>query len=125
MAKRITALILAAILVALSLTACSGMENNDETTTNPAVIESETVIPEDPSTFKLSYTQSDSLNPFEAQTLNNQVLSQLVFESLFDLDDNYKASLNIASSYEYTDSTTLQVGITAVRVFTHGSQLTA
>ena len=78
MAKRITALILAAILVALSLTACSGMENNDETTTNPAVIESETVIPEDTSTFKLSYTQSDSLNPFEAQTLNNQVLSQLV-----------------------------------------------
>ncbi len=125
MAKRITALILAAILVALSLTACSGMENNDETTTNPAVIESETVIPEDTSTFKLSYTQSDSLNPFEAQTLNNQVLSQLVFESLFDLDDNYKASLNIASSYEYTDSTTLQVGITAGLAFTDGSPLTA
>lgn len=125
MAKRITAFILAAIMVAITFTACSGNGNSDESTTNPAVIEMQTVIQEDTTTFKLSYTQSDSLNPFEARTLNNQVLSQLVFESLFDLDDNFKASLNIASSYEYTDSTTLVVGITAGLTFTDGSALTA
>lgn len=123
MAKRIIALILACVMVALCLTACSGGEN--ESQTNPAIIEQETVIREDNSTFKLSYTQADSLNPFEARTLNNQVLSQLVFESLFDLDENFKASLNIASSYEYEDSTTLVVGITAGLTFTDGSVLSA
>ena len=124
MAKRIIAFILAAATIALCLTACSD-SGGEETTTNSAVIEQETVIREDNSTFKLSYTQADSLDPYEALTLNNQVLSQLVFESLFDLDENYKASLNIASSYEYKDNKTLDVGITAGLKFTDGSTLSA
>lgn len=124
MAKRITAIILTAVIIVLCLTACSG-SGGDETQTNSAIIEQETVIREDNSTFKLSYTQADSLDPFEARTLNNQVLSQLVFESLFDLDENFKASLNIASSYEYEDSETLVVGITAGLKFTDGTALTA
>lgn len=117
-------MILAAVILALCLTACSESESG-ETQTNPAIIEQETVIREDNSTFKLSYTQADSLDPFAARTLNNQVLSQLVFESLFDLDENFKASLNIASSYEYEDRKTLVVGITAGLQFTDGTVLTA
>lgn len=39
----------------------------------------------DNSNFKLSYTQSDSLDPFKAKTQNNQVLASLVFESLLTL----------------------------------------
>lgn len=125
MAKRIIALILAAVVVALSLTSCSGSESDTDTDTNSAVIEQETVISEDSTTFKLSYTQSDSLDPYEATTLNNQVLSQLVFESLLDLDENFKASLNIAASYEYEDSETLVVVITEGLTFTDGSTITA
>ena len=126
MATRITAIILAAAIIALCLTACSDSgSDGGETQTNSAIIEQETVIREDNSTFKLSYTQADSLDPFEARTLNNQVLSQLVFESLFDLDENFKASLNIASSYEYEDNETLVVGITAGLKFTDGTALTA
>ena len=117
-------MILAAVILALCLTACSESESG-ETQTNPAIIEQETVIREDNSTFKLSYTQADSLDPFAARTLNNQALSQLVLESLFDLDENFKASLNIASSYEYEDRETLVVGITAGLQFTDGTVLTA
>lgn len=124
MAKRIIAVIMAAITVATVFTACS-TSGTGETTTAPAVVEKEAVIQQDDSTFKLSYTQSDSLNPLEAVTLNNQILAQLVFESLFDLDDNFKASLNIASSYEYTDSQTLEVGIISGLKFSDGSLLTA
>lgn len=123
MAKRIIAFILAVATVALCFTACTG--GGDEPETNSAIIEQETVIREDNSTFKLSYTQADSLDPYESKTLNNQILSQLVFESLFDLDENFKASLNIASSYEYEDSETLSVGVTAGLTFTDGSTLTA
>ena len=64
MAKRITAMILAAVILALCLTACSESESG-ETQTNPAIIEQETVIREDNSTFKLSYTQADSLDPLQ------------------------------------------------------------
>lgn len=123
MAKKIIAVIMAAI-AAVSLAGCSAQEETGGAE-NPAVIEKGTVISEDTTTFKLSYTQSDSLNPLEARTLNNQVLSQLVFESLFDVDDNFKADLNIASSYEYTSPNELKVGITAGLTFTDGGTLTA
>ena len=124
MAKRIIALLLAVSIAAFALTACSKSPEGESSTT-PAVIEKEAVIPEDATTFKLSYTQSDSLDPLKCTTLNNQVLSQLVFEPLFKLDENFKASLNIASSYEYTDSETLKVGITLGIKYSNGSALTA
>lgn len=124
MAKRIIALLLAVSIAAFALTACSKSPEGESSTT-PAVIEKEAVIPEDATTFKLSYTQSDSLDPLKCTTLNNQVLSQLVFEPLFKLDENFKASLNIASSYEYTDSEMLKVGITLGIKYSNGSALTA
>lgn len=124
MAKRIVAMLIAISIAAFALTGCSG-KANDETTTSPAVIEKEAVIPEDGTTFKLSYTQSDSLDPLKCTTLNNQVLSQLVFEPLFKLDENFKASLNIASSYEYTGSETLKVGITLGIKYSNGDSLMA
>lgn len=125
MAKKITALLLTAAILILSLTACSADNGGEAVTETTAAPSAQTVIPDDDTTFKLSYTQADSLNPYDAVTLNNQILSQLVFESLFDLDENYKASLNIASDYEYTDSTTLKVDILRGLSFSDGSELTA
>ncbi|MDE7124753.1 MAG: ABC transporter substrate-binding protein, partial [Eubacterium sp.] len=95
-----------------------------ETTTAPP-LQQKNFIPTDDTTFKLSYTQSDSLNPYECITQNNQLLAQLVFESLFNLDENYKSSLNLASSYRYTNSKTLEVTIPDGLTFSDGSALTA
>lgn len=125
MAKKIIAIILSAALITAVLSSCSSSGTGPESTTLAPKSEETTAIPNDDTTFKLSYTQSDSLNPFEAVTLNNQIIDQLVFESLFDLDDNYKSSLNIATSYEYTDSTTLEVSIQSGSVFSDGSALSA
>jgi len=125
MAKKITALILSVALIAAVFSSCSASSPESETTTLAPASEEVTAIPNDDTTFKLSYTKSDSLNPFEAATLNNQIVDQLVFESLFDTDDNYKSSLNIATSYEYTDSTTLEVAIQSGSSFSDGSELSA
>lgn len=128
MAKRIIAALLAAVLVLLTLTACTAKqpqdsgENQVQTTAAPSA---EEIIPEDNSTFKLCYSQADSLNPFEAVTQSNQILAQLVFEGLFSLDENYKATLNLASGYNYKDSTTLLVDITSGIKFSDGSTLSA
>lgn len=124
MAKKYIALILAVLLLATVFTSCSSSKK-DEPTTAISSAKKNTSIPNDDSTFKLSFTKSDSLDPFEAITQNNQILSQLVFDSLFDIDDNYKANLNIASSYEYTDKTTLKITIKSGLTFSDGSELNA
>ena len=105
MGKRSFALLLALVLTATLFSACTkGTTGQTETTAK-----AQTTFATDNDNFKLSYTQSDSLDPFAAKTQNNQVLADLVFESLFDLDGSYTAQPNLATGYEFTNSTTLKV----------------
>ena len=46
-----------------------------------------------------------------------------MFESLFDLDESYEPILNIASSYEFTDSKTIKVKFNTNIAFSNGSPL--
>lgn len=119
--KSIIILLCVAFIVSV-FTACSSKAPSGETETQPKSVSS---IPKDDSSFKLCYTQSDSLNPYECETQNNQIISQLIFESLFNIDDNYKASCNIAEKYEYYNSTTIRVTIHNGLTFSDGSELTA
>lgn len=119
MAKKIFALIMAAVLICCAFTGCS--PQSSENKASDTVLATKKVT--DNSNFKLSYTQSDSLNPFKAKTQNNQVLASLVFESLFDLDESYEPILNIASSYEFTDSKTIKVKFNTNIAFSNGSPL--
>ena len=123
MIKKYFALMLALVIVAASLSACSA-ENKQESTTEPTTQET-TVITQDTTSFKLSYSKPDSLNPFASETLNNQVLQNLVFDSLFVLDEAYEAQPSIASGYSYTSSTTLEVTIPSGIMFSDGSKLDA
>ena len=77
----------------------------------------------DDSNFKLSYTQADSLDPFKSKTQNNQVLSSLVFESLFDIDENWESVPNIATKYEFSDGKTLKVSFNPSLTFSDGSPI--
>lgn len=124
MAKKYIALILAVVILVTIFTSCS-TTTESEAPTVVATNDATSVVQNDDSTFKLSFTKSDSLNPFDAVTQNNQIIGQLVFESLFDIDDNYKATLNIASSYEYTDKTTLKIALKNGITFSDGSTLDA
>ena len=126
MAKRITALLLCAAIIAAVFSACSAPEPepDPENTTEPTTHQVDT-IPFDDTTFKLSYTQSDSLDPYKAKTLNNQIIGQLVFEGLFKLDGSFNASPNIAESYRYPDRKTLEVTIKSGLTFSDGSLLSA
>ncbi len=115
------AAILAILLLISTLTGCSSGEGNDEKLTTT---ESTTAKITDDSTFKLSYTQADSLDPFKATAQNNQVLASLVFESLFDINEAYEITPNIASGYEFEDSETLRVDIKSGLTFSNGESLT-
>lgn len=121
MAKRSIALLLALALTVTLFSACTNSTPGQaETTTKP-----QTTFVTDNDNFKLSYTQSDSLNPFKSKTQNNQVLADLVFESLFDLDSSYTAQPNLATGYEFTNSTTLKVIVPSGLTFSDQSPLTA
>lgn len=119
MQKRYIALFSAIMLIISCLAGCDANNTTTQITTQIPTSEKET----DDTTFKLSYTQSDSLDPFKAETQNNQVLASLVFESLFDLDENYEPSLNIATGYAFTTKTTLRVDINQKLKFSDGSTL--
>lgn len=124
MAKRITALLLCAAIIVAVFSACSAPDPEPEDPTE-AITSPVDTIPTDDTTFKLSYTQSDSLDPYKAKTLNNQIICQLVFEGLFKLDGNFNAIPNIAESYRYPDKKTLEVTIKSGLTFSDGSLLSA
>lgn len=121
MQKRIIAIILVICAVISCLSGCS----SDNSDTPQTVTETTSVKQTDNSNFKLSYTQADSLDPFKAETQNNQVLTGLVFESLFDIDESYEISNNIASGYSFTDSRTLKIDINTQLKFSDGKNITA
>ena len=123
MNKKITAVFLMICIIICSLSACASTKTNQENR-QPAI--QTTTEPEaDEKGFKLSYSQSDSLNPFESDTLNNQVVQNLVFESLFVLDESLEAQPQLATGYQYTDSKTLSVTIESGNIFSDGSPITA
>lgn len=124
MTKRLLALLLCVCLISSVLVACQVQDGNDNQNHN-LVTQATTKLATDTNSFKLSYSQSDSLNPFESKTLNNQIVQNLVFESLFVLDEGFNAEPSLATGYIYDDSKTLTVNIALGRKFSDGSDLTA
>lgn len=123
MNKKITAVILLICIIACIFASCS--EESSDQNEHQLVTQTTTEIQKDSTGFKLSYTQSDSLNPYETDTLNNQVVQNLVFESLFVLDESFEAQPLLATSYSYTDSKKLSVTIESGNRFSDGSLLDA
>ena len=120
MQKRIIALLSA---ICLLCTCFAGCGNNDGGDNSSNITQVTDVKQTDDNNFKLSYTQADSLDPFKATTQNNQVLASLVFEPLFDIDESYEISPNIATGYAFTDGKTLRVDINPQLTFSDGSQI--
>lgn len=121
MTKKALALLLSVVMLVAGLSACASKRQP----TPEIVTQKVTKVVADTNSFKLSYSQSDSLNPFKSDTLNNQVIEDLVFEPLFRLDENFDVQPEIATSYSYIDSTTLKVTIISGLKFSDGSSLNA
>ena len=77
----------------------------------------------DTSGFRLSYSMSDSLDPYKTQALNNQVIQTLVYDSLFILDESYDAQPSVAESYTYPAPDKLYVKIKPNVHFSDGSTI--
>ncbi len=102
--SRITAFA-AAIIMLLSFAGCLDYSYIDETadsikTTNVETVDAAT----DSVKLCLPYISSDSLHPFESKTEINRSLTSLMYDSLFSVDNTYKASPLMAKSYTIKDN---------------------
>lgn len=124
MTKKILSFLMIAVITAGVFTACSS--NKKDISENYTLLtQATTEITKDTTSFKLSYSQSDSLDPFKSETLNNHIVQNLVFDSLFTIDESYEVQPSIAGSYSYTNNKTLVVTLKGGIKFSNSDRLDA
>ena len=121
MKKRITALLCAAVLL-LGLAACGGQQptedpSNAQTTAATDDGSKKTVI-------TLPYMSADVLNPFKTQSHVNKDIADLLFDSLFQIDDAFEA-VPVLAVEATPQGDTLMVTLREDVRFSSGELLTA
>lgn len=100
--RKVVALILTILTVVLVFSSCKDKEEiKTETVTLENIYnENGDIIQLDKSSvFKLPFARADSLNPFFAETVGNQVLSELLYDGLFQLNKEFDAEPMLAESF--------------------------
>lgn len=115
MKNRIIALLLC-FSCFISLCACGSTKKSDKNSNESEESESKNV------TISIAYNNTDSFNPYVAETSVNRNVATLIFDSLFYIDNEYNLQNNLASSYK-VDGTTCTVTIKNTR-FSDGSAVT-
>ena len=123
-AKRITAVLMAVSLIILSFCSCNPKETVIDTISelNSGKEEKENGI--DAIGYTIPYLRTDSLNPYKAQQTINLNIATLLYDSLFSVDNSFKANPLIASSFKATASS-LTVALRSDIKFTDGTAVTA
>ena len=127
MKKRQLRLFAPAMALILTLTACGGTAAPQETELVAELPGEELGIGDAAdSVFSLNYNSSASLNPYATNDTFNLLISQLVFDNVFELDDSYNLSSRIIDSYELSANGTYWTFTIKEGVQMHdGSTLTA
>nr|MCR4924721.1 hypothetical protein [Clostridiales bacterium] len=121
--KAVLAVVFVLIFVFL-LCSCKKKEKNNNTEeTTSAYTDTSLAIVESDKILKLAYSSTDSLNPFNAKSINNQSLATLMYDSLYVLDEKYNASELIAASSDMNNGA-ISVTIKNDIKFSDGSALT-
>ena len=121
---RLTAL---ALVLTLLLTACG----RDSTLPTPDISAGELpgeelgIAEAADAVFSLNYSSSESLNPYATNDTSNLLISQLVFDNVFELDDDYNLSSRIIADYSVTNGTYWTFTINEGIQMHDGSTLTA
>lgn len=77
------------------------------------------------SLFSLNYYPGQSLNPYSNTSAANLLVTSLMYEGLFKIDENFDFSANLCEDYSTEDGTSYIVTIKSGLTFTDGSGLTA
>ena len=75
--------------------------------------------------FTLNYNRSYSMNPLVATNTNNQLVCNLIYENMVELDKTYNVIPNIVTSWETDDGMRWVFHVDTERYFHDGTKLTA
>lgn len=122
-AKKLTAMLLAAAMV-LSVCACGNAAEEDyiKGETGGKDI-SKSVAADD--VFTLNYSSKHSMNPMIATNTNNQLVCNLVYENMIEVNNNYEASPNVITEWKTEDGVHWVFTVDTSRRFHNGEQMTA
>ena len=123
-AKRITAMLLAALCI-LSVCACDNAAEDDYVKGQTAGKDiSQSVAADD--VFTLNYSTKYSMNPMIATNTNNQLVCNLVYENMIEVNNNYEALPNVITEWKTSDGGVHWVfTVDTSRRFHNGEQMTA
>ena len=122
------ALFLCLFICFASLASC-GRETTDEASTAAVSGEEAAISGSQKNTggtgkLSLPYVKGDSLNPFTAKSLPNQMLSTILYDSLYSLDATLSPQPLLAASGSVS-GTQVRVALKSGLVFSNGSSLSA
>ena len=105
--KRLIALLLA-LLALFSLAACGRGGSEDDNTLPESTGGKDLVRAESAdNVFSLNTNTNYSLNPFVATNHSNQLVCDVVYENMVEVDENFRALPNVVSSWTCNDDATL------------------
>ena len=126
MAKRLTALFLA-LMCLLSLSACGGESPDD-----PNYIQGHSAgkelsqTPAADDVFSLNTSSEDSFHPMKTTNAFNQLVCDLVYENMIEVDNSYEAQPNVITSWSSSDGGVhWKFTVDTGRRFHDGTQMTA
>ncbi len=122
--RKITALILA-LLMSLPFGACGMSGPVDDYVDGKSAGKDLGQTAAADSVFTINCNKSYSLNPLIATNTNNQLVCNLVYENMLELDNNYNVIPNIITSWETTDGQRWVFHVDTERYFHDGSKMTA
>ncbi len=118
------AALLCAATMSFSLCACGGDSGSDDITGHSAGQElKQTTAADD--VFTLNYNEDYSMNPLSATNTNNQLVCNLVYENMIEVDNSFEAIPNVITSWTTEDGKNWTFTVADDRYFHDGSHLTA
>lgn len=123
-AKRYTAMLLAGLSI-LALSACGGEDPDNYIEGKNPGKEIEQSAAAD-AVFTLNYNTKYSMNPILTTNTNNQLVCNLVYENMIELDNNFEAVPNVITEWKTSDGGEHWVfTVDTSRRFHNGEQMTA
>ena len=125
--KKIIAL-LTALLIALGCTGCAGTDTASPQNTQFVSTEGKDVMraAQADDVFSLNSNSKYSFNPFIATNLSNQLVCDLVYENMVEVDNSFEVIPNLITDWRHSDdSKTWTLTIAEGHVFHDGTPVTA
>lgn len=117
--RRYSALLLILVLILSLFAACGKDDGNSGDDSSPVAVHNKDGL------FSLGYDPDYGLNPYSMTDANNHMVSALMYDTIFEVDNNFKVSSRIIEEYETEDGLWWVFTVDTSIPFHDGSKLTA